>query len=100
MVDWALIEGFQWEAGNERKSDLKHAVSAAGAEQVFFNEPLLVAGDAVHSTSEVRWHALGHNDAGRLLHVTFTLRMNDTLIRVISARDMHRKERIFYDQDN
>ncbi|MEL0326165.1 MAG: BrnT family toxin, partial [Burkholderiaceae bacterium] len=31
--------------------------------------------------------------------ITFTLRMEDTLIRVISARDMHRKERKIYEQN-
>lgn len=99
MIDWALIEGFDWDAGNERKSELKHAVSAADAEQVFFNEPLVVAEDAAHSDREQRWHALGLTDSGRLLHVTFTLRSNRSLIRVISARDMHRKERIVYGQN-
>ena len=47
----------------------------------------------------VRFHALGHTDAGRLLHVTFTLRHNDTMIRVISARAMHRKERLRYEEE-
>ncbi len=37
--------------------------------------------------------------AGRRVHVTFTLRDGNTLIRVISARDMHRKEREVYDQE-
>jgi hypothetical protein len=35
---------------------------------------------------------------GRRLHVTFTLRDGGKLIRVISARDMHRKERAHYEQ--
>ena len=37
-------------------------------------------------------------DQHRLLHITFTLRATGTLIRVISARDMHRKEKSTYDQ--
>jgi len=45
----------------------------------------------------VRYHALGMTHAGRL-HITFTLREDGTLIRVISARDMHRKERSIYEQ--
>jgi hypothetical protein len=36
-------------------------------------------------------------DAGRLLHISFTLRGNGKLIRVISARTMHRKERLMPD---
>ncbi|KAF0165325.1 MAG: hypothetical protein FD157_1312 [Rhodocyclaceae bacterium] len=40
----------------------------------------------------------GRTDEGRLLHLTFTLRKAASLIRVISARDMHRKERTIYEQ--
>lgn len=72
----------------------------AEAEQVFFNTPLLMLEDPAHSAQEVRIHALGKTDAGRVLHITLTLRGAGTLIRVISARDMHRKERTIYDQAN
>ncbi|WP_255399462.1 BrnT family toxin [Oceanicoccus sp. KOV_DT_Chl] len=54
--------------------------------------------DQKHSKNEMRYHALGVSNDARLLHITFTLRSNDTLIRVISARDMHRKERNIYEQ--
>ena len=69
-------------------------------EQVFFNAPLLLLEDAAHSQNELRIHALGRTDAARALHITFTLRQSGQLIRVISARDMHRKERAIYDQAN
>ena len=98
MIDWQALEGFEWEAGNARESELKHAVSPGEAEQVFFNQPVIVSADVVHSGREPRWHALGVTDAGRLLHATFTLRAAGRLIRVISARDMHRKERAVYAQ--
>jgi uncharacterized DUF497 family protein len=39
-------------------------------------------------------YGLGESDAGRLLFVAFTIR--GRLIRVISARDMSRKERRIY----
>ena len=96
MIDWKLISGFDWDDGNARKSELKHDVSRFEAEQVFFNEPLLVLTDSKHNKSEARFHALGKTDDKRLLHVTFTLRFNHRKIRVISARDMHRKERNAY----
>ena len=98
MVDWKQVSSFDWDAGNERKSAQKHAVSRFEAEQVFFNEPLLVLEDKRHSQKEDRYHALGKTDEARLLHITFTLRSDDTLFRVISARDMHRKERVIYEQ--
>ena len=96
MIDWALVIGFDWDEGNARKSAERHSVSQGEAEQVFFNEPLLLLPDRKHSDKEQRFHALGKTQDGRLLHVTFTLRDGGRLIRVISARDMHRKESMFY----
>lgn len=97
MIDWTQVTGFDWDEGNARKSTDKHGVSQAEAEQIFFNEPLL-APDQKHSRQEPRFHALGTTDENRLLHISFTLRANGTLIRVISARDMHRKEKTCYEQ--
>ena len=97
MIDFSTIVGFEWGSGNERKND-KHGVSMAEAEQVFFNAPLLLMDDVGHSQSETRCHALGITDDGRRLHITFTLRRSGELIRVISARNMHRKERSVYEQ--
>src|SRR5579864_1328205 len=99
MIDLSRIVGFQWDDGNSRKSAAKHDVDQSEAEQVFFNDPLLIVHDIVHSVSEVRYHALGRTDPGRLLHVTFTLRGDGTLIRVVSARAMSRKEREHYEQE-
>lgn len=100
MIDRASVEGFEWDDGNARKSDDKRGVSQAEAEQVFLNEALLVLEDLRHSLDESRFHALGRSDADRLLHVTFTLRSAATRVRVISARDMSRKERARYAQEN
>ena len=99
MFDLARITGFEWDAGNARKSVDKHGVSQAEAEQVFLNEPLLLLEDVGHSGIEPRFHALGKTGDGRRLHVSFTLRGEGVLIRVISARDMHRKERAIYEQE-
>lgn len=98
MIDWRQVTGFDWDAGNARKSHDKHSVSQAEAEQTFFNQPLLIAPDEKHSQQEPRYHALGVTEEDRRLHITFTLRVSETLIRVISARDMHRKERTFYEE--
>ena len=98
MIDFDRITGFDWDAGNGRKSADKHDVSQAEAESIFFNDPLIVAEDTKHSHREQRLNALGRTSQNRLLHITFTLRQNGTMIRVISARDMHRKERKAYEQ--
>ncbi len=98
MIHWAQITGFDWDEGNSRKNAEKHGVSQSEAESIFFNEPLFVQEDTRHSQTEARYHALGETDDSRGLHITFTVRQGGTLIRVISARDMHRKERTIYEQ--
>ena len=88
--------GFDWDEGNSLKNWILHHVSCNECEQVFFNEPLVIADDEKHSQSEKRWYLLGQTDSGRLLFIVFTLR--GELIRVISARDMHKKERSIYNE--
>jgi len=91
---FAECEGFQWDAANAAKIWERHQVAPTECEEVFFNNPLVVATDEKHSASEDRLYALGQTDAARLLFVAFTIR--GRLIRVISARDMSRKERKVY----
>jgi uncharacterized DUF497 family protein len=98
MFDLDQIAGFEWDDGNSRKRADKHDVSQAEAESVFFNDPLIVVEDAKHSAGEQRFNALGKTAQSRLLHVTFAFRQKGTMVRVISARDMHRKERKAYEQ--
>lgn len=98
MIDLNIVTGFDWDSGNERKNVDKHRVSKLESEQVFFNQPLLILQDSKHSGEENRFHALGKSDNRRLIHVTFILRNKDTLVKVISARDMHKKERKVYEQ--
>ncbi len=93
------VEGFDWDEGNRWKSETQHGVTEQEAEHVFANVPLVVRADVAHSQHESRYHALGCTNAGRLVHVTFTLRFAGTRIRVISARDMHRKEKKIYDEE-
>ncbi len=99
MFDLSQIVGFDWDDGNSLKSAEKHSVSQAEAEQVFADSQLLIADDVKHSQEEARYHALGRTFDGRLLHVTFTLRDRQTRIRVISVRNMNRKERDRYEQE-
>ena len=98
MIDFDKVAGFEWDAGNGRKSEVKHGVSQVEAEEVFFNNPLLISTDDKHSEKESRFLALGKTNKSRVLTVIFTLRHDGTLIRVISARDQHRKERHLYEQ--
>ena len=99
MLDFARIHGFEWDEGNIRKSSDKHTVHPLEAEEVFISTPLLITEDVGHSALEQRYRALGMSGGGRLLFIAFTLRQDGTKIRVISARDMSRKERGIYAQE-
>jgi uncharacterized DUF497 family protein len=94
MVDVTHITGFDWDSGNRDKNWLKHQVTNLECEELFFNKPLLIADDLQHSDQEQRYFALGQTDDGRMLFVAFIVR--EKKIRVISARDMSRRERRMY----
>jgi hypothetical protein len=98
MLDFSQF-GFDWNDGNSSKSLDKHGVSQQEAEQVFVDPRVLVLVDEKHSGEEKRFHAYGTTPLGRRLQVSFTLRQNETLIRVISSRNMSRKERARYEQE-
>lgn len=86
--------GFDWDDANARKNWDRHQVTQEEAEDVFFNEPLVVRGDIRHSQREKRYYALGQTSRGRCVFVVFTIRRK--LIRVISVRDMNRREQESY----
>ena len=86
--------GFQWDRHNAARNWERHHASVPECEEVFFNVPIVVLDDPKHSQREPRFYCLGKTDAGRSLFVVFTIR--GPLIRVISARDMSRKEREVY----
>lgn len=86
--------GFEWDKGNSRKNWINHQVTPPECEQIFFNQPLIIHSDLKHSEYESRFYALGKTDQGRKLFIAFTIR-NDQ-IRVISARNMTRKEKEVY----
>ena len=89
---------FDWDDGNSEKNWDRHRVRRSECEEAFLVPPLLVVNDPSHSHAEARFLGLGRSAAGRLLCLSFTLRGNR--IRIISARDMSRKERQSYEQAN
>lgn len=99
MIDIGAIVGFDWDDGNLNKSAEKHGVSAREAEQIFLDPRLLILTDETHSGTEQRFHAYGVTLTGRRLLVSFTLRAVETLIRIISARNMSRRERYRYEEE-
>jgi len=96
MIDRLLqCTGFDWDEANGLKAWERHRVSAMECEQVFFNLPLVAGHDEKHARTETRYFVLGRTDAGRRLFVVVTLR--EDLLRVVSARNMSRKERKVYE---
>ena len=93
---FAEVTGFQWDAGNSDKNWRRHRVTQVEAEQAFFNRPVIVADDEAHSEEEARFFLLGFSDSGRRLSIVFTIR--GAFARVISARNMTRRERNHYDE--
>jgi uncharacterized protein len=91
---WQSCEGFEWDEHNAPKLWDRHGVTSEEAEEVFFRRPVIARGDNRHSKREKRYYLLGQTNGGRLLFAAFTLRQR--LIRIISARDMNRRETEVY----
>ena len=87
---------FEWDKGNLDKNLVLHRVANQEAEEVFFDEESVIFSDDKHSVSEKRTMVWGSTRKGRKLAVIFTIRKDK--VRVISARDMHRKERSYYEK--
>ena len=87
---------FEWDKGNLDKNLKKHNVSNQETEEVFFNKPFIVYEDKKHSLSEQRFQALGKTNKIRKSFLSFAIRKDR--IRIISVRDMNKKERRRYEK--
>lgn len=97
MTEVPLLQkpiSFDWDDGNDTKNWIKHSVTKKECEQIFFNK-IKIFEDVTHSTEEKRFTAYGKTDNNRKLTIIFTFRK--LLIRVISARDQNKKEKIKYE---
>jgi|SRR3989338_5948146 len=94
VFDFNKLQGFDWDEANINKNKKKHNVEYRECEEIFTNNPLVFIEDKQHSQTENRWGALGKTNKGRLLAVYFTIRANK--IRIISARDQGKKDRLAY----
>lgn len=99
LAEWILVQqgfSFEWDKGNRKKSLEKHGVSHSEAEEVFEqSDSIRILGEQVKPvTKELRFGLLGLTKKGRHLFVCFTIR--GTGVRVISVRDMNKKERKLY----
>jgi len=98
MVNFPKPLAFDWDQGNREKSLRKHAVDVLECEEAFHDNERVVFRDERHSHREDRYILLGQAKNRRLLYVVFTLRNQGTLVRVISARSVNKKENPLYEK--
>lgn len=87
---------FEWNEGNLDKNWITHQVTNQEAEEAFFHEPRFVFEDEGHSLAERRYLLWGVTSKGRKLCIIFAVRKDK--VRIISARDMNKKERKAYEE--
>lgn len=87
---------FQWDKGNSDKNLVKHGVSDEEIEETFFDTKKRLFEDKTHSIGENRFILMGKTQLGRLLYIVYIFRNGK--VRVISARDVNRKEKYIYEK--
>ena len=92
------ITKFDWDKGNINKNWEKHKVKDQECEEVFFDIKKKLFKDTVHSVKEKRYILLGQTKLKRLLFIVFAIRKNK--IRIISARDINKKEKYLYEKNS
>jgi uncharacterized DUF497 family protein len=94
---------FEWDQGNKDKNSIKHLVSYEECEEIFFDQNKKFLKDVLHSGKEERYIIVGKTKKERLLFIVFTFRHNTTKdkrqskVRIISARDLNKKEKKLYE---
>lgn len=97
MYNFNIYQEFEWDDWNVKKNQEKHRVAIIECEQIFSDPRKRIFYDRGHSTrKENRFILIGSTNTGRILYVAFTIRNNR--IRVISARDLNRKEKFLYEE--
>ena len=94
MKSFPESKSFDWDQGNINKNWDRHGVHHLECEEIFFNEPIVRQVEKRGVSQEECVSALGMTNEGRFLFVVFTIRSGR--IRVVSARDMNKKERKIY----
>jgi uncharacterized protein len=87
---------FEWDPNKAKKNKKKHGMSFDEAATVFFDPLSMNYEDPDHSYEENRYIIIGLSNFGRLLFVSHVERGD--IIRIISARELTRKERKQYEQ--
>lgn len=96
MSVFDTIFGFEWDTHNRGKNLITHGVTNEECEETFFDPDKKILEDEIHSENETRYILIGRTNTGRLLFIAFTLRKSR--IRVISARDLNKREQKLYEK--
>ena len=83
------IKEFQWDEGNEEHILRRHNVTKSEAEDVFIGDPYFRIG------RDGTRYVYGQTSSGRYLFVVY-LHLGKGITRVITARDMTKRERKLY----
>ena len=87
---------FEWDDEKARHNERKHGASFDEAKTCFYDVFAIEAYDANHSAGEDRFIIMGRSDRSRVVVTAFTLR--GMTIRIISAREARRSERLEYEK--
>ena len=87
---------FEWDRNNQDKIWQKHNVNWDEAEEVFFDQRKKLYLDPTHSRNELRQIIVGMTKRKRLLFIAFAVRKER--IRIISARDLNKREEGLYEK--
>src|SRR5437764_1491262 len=98
VIKLPSVLSFEWDKGNEQKNWLAHKVAGEEAEEAFDDDKRLVLEDIKHSEKETRFILIGKTEKGRMLFIVYTLRNEKTKVRIISARDVNKKEVLLYEK--
>ena len=91
-----LRHEFEWDDDKARANEHKHGVSFDEAKTCFRDVFAIEAYDVDHSADEDRFIIMGRSDRNRVIVTAFTVR--GMTIRIISAREARRQERLEYEK--
>ncbi len=83
---------FEWDENKNQTNIQKHGISFEEATTVFEDTESLIMVDENHSDNEDRFTIIGYSFKANLLVVCHCYRLDDSIIRIISARKAEKGE--------
>jgi uncharacterized DUF497 family protein len=89
---------FEWDEAKNKINRKKHGVWFEEAQSVFLDRRARVFLDAKHTVVEERFFIIGHSSQANLLFVIHCYRRSGSVVRIISARKVTKKEKEQYEE--